>query len=272
MLDVVLNESDLIKNFKGNYKIPEGIKITDIIYLLAKNYYILGKEKDDIYECIMKDIEKTYKEDFIYTKWNNTVRNILNRFYKTKGIYNIEVRMNNIKEIKVTENELDKISQLDNLVLEKIAFILLVYAKISKIQMQQSSDEYWVNKSCSTICKEAKVGLKGNKQKKIMNELYKKDYISMSNMNTKINIKVNYVDDSSTNNENDLVITDFDGVVYQYLIWKGEKWKRCKKCNRWIKIKGVKDNSKKYCNVCSKEEKIRKTIENRKKLKSKESL
>ncbi|KRU25658.1 hypothetical protein VT91_19020 [Clostridium sporogenes] len=98
-----------------------------------------------------------------------------------------------------------------------------------------------------------------------MNELYKKEYITTSNINTKTNIKLNFGDKESIRSEDDLIITDFDDVVYQYLIWIGEKLKKCEVCGKWIKLKGT--SPKKYCNICSKEvikekDRFRKTLKN----------
>ncbi|APR02535.1 TPA: hypothetical protein ACXDAY_002332 [Clostridium botulinum] len=254
MLDEILNETEILEEYKQNHLIPEKIKITDIIYLLTKDYCLQNKERKEVYKLIMEDLKKTLGNKFIYTKWNKTVKGIVNRFYRDKSIYKFEVKMNDINEIRISQNELQTIRQLDNLVLEKIAFTMLVYAKISKIQMQRENNDYWVNKSCSVICREAKVGLRGDKQKRIMNELYKREYITTSNINTKINIKLNFGDKENVKNEDDLVITDFDGVVHQYLIWRGEKWKRCLVCDKWIRVKN-KERTK-YCNKCSKEKRL----------------
>lgn len=254
MLDEILNETEILKQYKTNHRIPEKIKITDIIFLLTKDYCLQDKEKKEVYKLIMEDLKKTLSNKFIYTKWNKTVKGIVNRFYRDKSIYKFEVKMNDVNEIRISKNELETIKQLNNLVLEKIAFVMLVYAKISKIQIQQSNNEYWVYKSCSIICREAKVGLRGNEQKRIMNELYKKEYITMSNINTKTNIKLNFGDKENIENEDDLIITDFDGVIYQYLIWRGEKWKKCEVCGKWIKIKSKKIPM--YCSKCKKEKQL----------------
>ena len=66
-------------------------------------------------------------------------------------------------------------------------------------------------------------------------------------------IKVNYAYEDS---EEGLVIEDFDGVIYQWLKYKGERWKRCSECGKWIKAKGNKTS---YCKQCAEErERIRK--------------
>ncbi|UZW14329.1 hypothetical protein OSC52_00200 [Clostridium pasteurianum] len=50
----------------------------------------------------------------------------------------------------------------------------------------------------------------------------------------------------------EIEITDFEGVIYQYLIWKGERWKKCEECGKWIKIH-KNSNKIKYCLKCAKE-------------------
>ena len=62
-------------------------------------------------------------------------------------------------------------------------------------------------------------------------------------------MKINYIDNDS---EVEMIINNFDGVIYQYLIWKGERWKRCELCNKWIKIRNKKNTSQKYCGSCKK--------------------
>ncbi|EPY2277983.1 hypothetical protein ACXAT3_002735 [Clostridium sporogenes] len=254
MLDEILNETEILQQYEINHDIPEKIKITDIIYLLTKKYCLQNKEKKEVYKLIMKDLKETLGKSFIYTRWNKTTKGIINKFYKNKSIYKTEARIDNIKEIRISQDEVERIRQLEDLVLEKIAFVMLVYAKISKIKMQQKNNDYWVYKSCSIICREAKIGLRGENQKRTMNELYKKKYIAMSDKNTKTNIKLNFGDKENTGNEDDLIITDFDGVVYQYLIWRGEKWKRCEVCGKWIRVKSKKIPM--YCNVCKKKKQL----------------
>lgn len=268
MLGVILNEKKIVEDFKNDYSLPQAISILDLIKLLIKYYYSEGNDKDEIYKFIMDDLKNSLEDDFIYTKWNNMVKSNITRFIKLIRMYNINTELTNITEVKITNNELEKIKLLDDIVLEKIAFVLLVYAKIT-IQQNKNKD-CWINQSCITICKEAKVGLRGVEQMRKMNELYIKKYIDMSKINTRTNIKVCFVDDKTSGEG--LIIDDFNGVVYRYLIWKGENWKRCQVCNKWIKIKGKKDNSKKYCKACAKQENIRKTVENRKKFESNKSV
>ena len=45
-------------------------------------------------------------------------------------------------------------------------------------------------------------------------------------------------------------------------MYKGEKWKRCKECGKWVKITS-KTYAPKYCKNCANEMKIKMTIEAR---------
>lgn len=252
ILGLILNETEVVNEFKNTYIMQ--VKPIIMISLLIKKYHLDECTKDAIYINIMKDLEQSLKKDFIYTKWDTTIRRNIKSFYRNISIYKTKVRMINVESVDITVTELKKINTLNNLVLEKIAFVMLVYAKISNIQLQ--SKEGWINKSCSMICKEAHVNLRGIEQKRILHSLYELNYIKMRNNNSKINMKIDYIDkDSNT----ELVISDFDGVVYQYLIWKGEKWKKCNECGKYFK---PKSNSAKYCVGCKKKKKARQNKEN----------
>lgn len=256
MLGLIVNETKVINKFKTDYIID--YKPTEIIQLLMKKYYLDELNKEEMYKAIMIDLEKSFGNNFIYTNWDSNVRRWIKRFYKNISIHKTKIRMDDIEKILITKGELEKISNLNNLVLEKIAFVMLVYAKISNIQLQ--SKEGWIRATCSMICKEAHVNLRGIEQQRILNNLYKLKYIKMSKNNSRTNIKINYFHKDS---DDGIVINDFDGVVYQYLIWKGEKWKKCEQCGKYFK---QKNNRMKYCNICRKEKEKERAKEGMRKL------
>ena len=129
-------------------------------------------------------------------------------------------------------------------------FILLVYAKITN--KLNNNESYWLNQSITNIMKEAKVS---NGQKKT-DILYNLKQTSAITNTIKVNgkgIKVNYAYEDS---EEGLVIEDFDGVIYQWLKYKGERWKRCSECGKWIKLPCPNSNIK-YCKECAKSIKLK---------------
>jgi hypothetical protein len=222
----------------------------------------------------MKENYKGYKR----SRWEKTIDNIVSGFLRNIRKYGKVVELSNIESISITQNELNKIKEINKLDLddlskknlEKICFIMLIYAKVSNEQLK--SKESWINKSCSTILKEAKVYLIGDEKKRIFYQLYKFQYISQSNATEKTSMKINYID---VEEESDIVINidNFEGVIYYYLNWNGENWKRCEgkvngiKCNRYFKIT---INNKKYCNHCSKQIEKGNWVERKRKQREKE--
>lgn len=259
MLNVTLNESEIIKNaLEGNY---DSDKIMVTINLLIKYYYINGmNDRLKLREQILNFLKNNYKQ-YKRAKWEETIIKVVDRFLNTTRKNKVDVKIFDINEIKITKDELIKIQELNNIKLEKIAFVMLIYAKISNIMM--NSTEGWINKTCANICKEAKVTLKGIEKEKIFNNLYVLGYIEQRKHNAKTNMKVCYINEES---EIEIIINDFEGVVYHYLIWKGEKWKKCEECNKWIKVKSKKPP--KYCNTCKKQKQLEWDKEYRKRLKN----
>lgn len=245
MLGLIINETQAVNKFKESNTMD--CSTYSMIGLLIKKYYLDGIDKEIMYKNIMDDLNNYMGKEFIYTNWDSNMSKWIKRFYKNLSIYDTNVKMIDIEVITITKKELEHISNLNNLILEKLAFILLVYAKITNLQFQ--NDKSWVNKSYSVICKEAHVDLRGVEQRRIFHELVKQKYINASNNNSKTSIKVEFVDNDKMS-ENGIIINDFEGVIYQYLIWKGQKWVKCEKCGKWII---PRNNKTKYCGVCAKE-------------------
>ncbi|MCD3245280.1 hypothetical protein FDF96_04905 [Clostridium botulinum] len=246
MLNIILNESKVIEEaLKGNI---QNNKITPILQLLIKHYYLNGMtDKLQLKEQILNYLKNNY-EGYKRAKWESTIEKMVKRFLKLAKNPKVEIKITDIDKIQITKNELKTIEQLNNKQLEKIAFVLLVYGKISNIIIKENDG--WINQSCTIICKEAKVGLQGIEKTRIFHELYKKKYIEQSKHNAKTNMRVCYIDKEYINEDVELTINDFNGVVHQYLIWKGESWIKCASCQKWAR---QKSNKTKYCPKCARE-------------------
>ncbi len=94
--------------------------------------------------------------------------------------------------------------------------------------------------------KEARITNKDEKTS-ILYYLNSNGYITDNARIDKIGFRVNYAYEES---ENEMVITDFDECIHYWLIYIGEKWKRCKECGKWIK---TTSNNFKRCKKCAKE-------------------
>lgn len=249
MLGVIVNESEILKNILENNNI--GDKPMVAINLLVKYHYLKGeRDKDIICENIIKTMQKCDCE-FRRSKWEDTIRKAIKTFLNNIKKYSTDVKFIDIESVIVTKDELSSIEKLGSKKLKKISFILLVYAKISNIILNRKDG--WINQSISNIFKEAKVTAKGKDKPLLLHELLKVGYITTSSKVDKTSLKINYLNEES---EVGLIVDDFDGVIYKYLNYAGEKWKRCECCNDWIK--GNKKNNNKFCNKCKKAKKLEK--------------
>lgn len=249
MLNVITDENKIVQDaLKGEY---DENNISTVLKLLIKHYYIKRVINElELREKILDFLKNNYN-DYKRGNWENAVYCLVDRFLKSIKRYKIEPKLIKIEDIRITENELNKIKELNNIKLEKVAFIMLVYGKISK-QIIHNGEDIWVNESVSNILKEAKINANKKDKQLLFYELSTKGYIQECNKITKSSFKLNYADKNDKSNVT-IIINDFEGVVYQYLIWKGERWKRCENCNnKWFKLKSHNSNQK-CCNYCAKE-------------------
>lgn len=268
---VILNEVELVDNFLENYIFVEGVKKTDIIRLVMRKYYIDSKEEDKVlitkekmFNRLISDLKKGLKEEFVYTKWDKTLKTMIGNFYKNISIHGDKIDLVDIKKIIVGSNEIEKIKKLNDEKLERIAFVLLVYAKI--YNSLNSKNDSWVRISPTIICQESDVKLRGIEQYKKLHELYEKKYISMSNMNFKTGIKVNYCDKDA---EEGIIITDFNKVVNEYILATNKNLKKCQLCYNLIEIT---TSNNKYCPKCQKEIQLQSQRESMRKSRKKQNV
>ena len=248
MLGVIINEKSIIDNILNNKSC--NINIYNAISLLIKHYYL--KELEDkikIKETIINDLSNCGDIEFKRVEWEDNISKLIDKFFKTVRIHkDLKVKLVEIDKISITINEINKINELPNKKLRKLAFTLLAYAKISNISLD--SEKGWINQSFKNIFTESKVSAKGNDKKLLLHDLYKLDYISQSYKGDNTSLKINYVD-NDIDSEIAFEITDFDFVIYSYLIYIGEHWKKCEGCNKRYFIKS--NNKQKYCNACKKD-------------------
>jgi hypothetical protein len=122
-------------------------------------------------------------------------------------------------------SELNKIKALKSIRLEKLAFSLLVYGKLSN-QINENMS-YWVNVEFKEFFKDAKMTDGKEEQNKLFSKLLMLGYIEMSRKVDSKGIRIKFADDSD---EIVLTITDFDDYIYDYLKWTGKNVKQCAVC------------------------------------------
>ncbi len=155
------------------------------------------------------------------------------------------------KGVWITENELKSIADMQNKVLERLAFTLLCLAKFRNYRNPNNNN--WVNYSNGEIYKLACINTTAFDKDLKFNQLRELGLIEYAKKVDNLNIRVLYIDDES---EKKLFVSDFRQLGYEWRLYKGEKYIRCADCGVLVK---QKSNCNKYCSDCANEnEKTRK--------------
>ena len=245
--DKVLNDKVLI------------VSMSSTIDILIKYYYLKNRDIDklELLYTIFNNLKECNIDSFNPNKCEELITTRIDRFYKTVRKFGDEnIKLNIVDKVVITKAEVAFIDSYEDKKVQNILFIMLVYAKITN--KLNNNDSYWINQSLTNITKEARLTDKKRKTE-VFHSLYLDQAISAGNKVGKVSIKVNYAYEDS---EEEIIITDFDGCVHYWLQYKGEKWKRCEECGKWVKQSKTKPS--KYCKECAKIINIEKTKKNKK--------
>lgn len=246
MLGVINSELDIINDIinKNTY----GVKTYDAILMLIKYMYVNGeRDKLNIKETIIQLLSQCDK-DFSRTEWNEHISKAIDNTFNSVIKYNKELKINDIKKIQITKKEINTIDSIEDKKIRKIAFIILLYAKINNIVNNSNG---WINQSYTNIFKESSVSGNRTEKLKMLHILYSNELISMNMKSSKTSIKINYID-LDENSEVAFYVTDFEYPIYQYLIYEGYNYKKCEVCGKYFK-QTSNTKPKKYCNKCAKD-------------------
>lgn len=206
--------------------------------------------------AVLDEFMRNHCDDYNPDSWEE----IIEKISKTN-----KFQIRELDYIEITQSEIDCISTIGDLSLQKILFTMLCYAKFHNAINPQNNN--WVNTDINDIFKNARVNTRCRKDKLlIFNKLLKmtqndgQPFISLSKKNTNTNIKLNFLD---VNSRTVLRISDFRELGYAYLRYLGtEQFTHCENCNILIK-KGKR--RPKYCCCCAKNinrEKTRQRMQN----------
>lgn len=215
------------------------------IYRRARyNYYI--KNLTD---------KKNYNEIVDFVTTNSTVGLTDFDIYEfvNKAINSAKkVGLKQVEHIYITESELDFIANLDDIKLEKIAFVLLALAKYHNEVSGEDNDVVYLK--LSEIKNMARINMNRVDFEYFYANLYDKGVLQH---NTSPVSTVQIVDFVSHNEEDaiafELKEVDYLELAYVYLSWKndGKGYTRCTRCDRLMRQSKTKP--RKYCEECAKE-------------------
>lgn len=239
-------------NFKFNDKIDIERKLLDnyanhenpeetIRELARYNHHILGMKKEDNYDAILAYMSKNCR-DFYEEKYFATIyRNIASaKKYKFR----------NVASVVITRSEIDKITSLNDIRKEKLAFVLLAAAKYYNNVSSDNNNRMYI--SMSDLFKLARVAIPSKERAGYLRFAYENGILTEHTLvGTNLKI-VGFVDDSSETVMK-LQEDDYKELAYTYLNYKSGGYKRCKNCGGLFKMRKIQPG-RLYCKECGHKE------------------
>lgn len=162
-----------------------------------------------------------------------------------------KVGLKRVDHIYITKSELDFIKKLDDIKLEKIAFVLLALAKYHN--EVSGEDNNMVYLKLSEVKNMARINMNRIDFEYFYANLYDKGVLQH---NTSPVSTIQIVDFVSHNQDDEIAFelkeVDYLELAYVYLSWKnnGEGYARCQRCDRLMRQ--GKTKPRKYCEECAK--------------------
>ncbi len=144
----------------------------------------------------------------------------------------------------ITQKELDIMKEINDKVLERLAFTLLCLAKYHNFK--NKNNQNWVNNPDSEIYRLACITTNSYDKDIRFYKLKEMGLIDFAKKIDNLSMKVLFVHNDS---EKKLCITDFRKLGYEWRLYKGEDYIRCSCCNILVRKTSV---NKKYCKDCVK--------------------
>lgn len=238
---IVLNEKKYIEGVMERGEVSN--KPSETIGLMAKYYKKMGLSKSETYEKINEYMLKNYKS-YNKVKWEDTINKYIDATFR-RGYDLIEIDF-----IPVTDEEISTIKTLKSKRLQRLAFTMLVIAKMNNIVSDKNNN--WVNKKDKEIFKHANIKVPIKTQCLLLNDLKTYGLVEFSERVDNVNNRVLFIKDGEVIIE----INDMRNLGYQYDDYVGNgRFKKCEVCGEIIKTNGKND---KYCVVCARDKELEK--------------
>lgn len=206
--------------------------------IIAKYYYYcLGYKKSKIKVLLNEFMSKNYAGYYLdKLSWQDTIESIVKKVNKYALL--------EVDGVSITKSELQTISKINNPVRERVMFTILCLAKFGLARNPNSNG--WVNTDSKEIFKMARVSCKSLERELYIGDLFDMDLLELPMRNDNTSIRVTFID---TDSPEELFISDFRELGYEYLKYKGENFIRCAECG--ILTRGNKNRTKRYCKDCA---------------------
>lgn len=214
-----------------------GLKTFQVLSILARYYcHICGYHYEELIRELHTFMEQHYKR-YNPVDWTASIEACANRAPKYP--------LCQCDGVWITKNELDVIENLQDKVLERLAFTLLCLAKFRNFKNKENQN--WVTNSDSEIYKLACITTTAFEKDIRFHKLKELGLIDFAKKIDNLSIQVRFVDDET---KGTLFINDFRKLGYEWRSYKGESYIRCAQCKILVRKTSL---NKKYCKDCAKQ-------------------
>lgn len=241
MKEYIFDEKKYIEDIMSTKQVDLSNPTNTIRKLARYNYYVNEYKKSKNYSSIVEYMSKNFK-NFSEITYHKSIDGCINDVDKTP--------FKNIDCVKITMSELYKISSLDDIKKQKLAFVLLCTAKYR--DQYNPNNCHKTDISATDLYKMARVVLPKEQRNIYLHFLIEDGLIEQHNNSKTKNKKLLFVsEDDSDEIILELKEIDFKELAYVYMYWKnnGDGFTKCRKCGRIIKQS--KTRPRKYCEECA---------------------
>jgi len=230
------DKSDIESKISSNYADKNNPE--EMIRELARyNYHVLGMKKEDNYDAILAYMTKNCPDFYEEMYFKTIYRNIDSaKKYKFRSV----------APITITKTEIDKITGLNDIRKEKIAFVLLATAKYYNNVSSDNNDRMYM--SISDLFKLSRVAIPSKERANYLRFAYEEGIlVKHTFVGTNLKI-VGFIDDSGEI-AMELNEDDYKELAYTYLNYKNGGYKSCRGCGRLFRVT-KRSSMQLYCKEC----------------------
>lgn len=168
--------------------------------------------------------------------WNQHIEKIA----KSAGKY----PLHEIEGISITKEEMSIIQNINNKVLERLAFTALCVAKFGNIKNDNNNS--WVNIEEKELFDIANISGSAKDRSKKLGQLSVLGLVEFPKRNDNMHFRITFAKDD----QEELFVSDFRNLGYQYQKYRGESgFIKCAQCGKII-TKG-RNGGRRYCDDCA---------------------
>lgn len=233
-MKLIMNEEKLLLDILVKNTMPDSMSGGYLIRLLVLKYKNDFTEKRNLVEFISKTCKSLNIKYYVEYKYDLKIKKIVN------DMWDKEIEIRKLESVPLYKSELDIIKSCKTEREKKILFVCYIIARLYNTE--------WVNLADKDLFEMANITITNNNRQIFLYNMINNGYLSQSNKNQNMALKVNNVSDK----KEDIMmeVKSFDNLGNQLLALLKDNYKQCESCGKLIKIKS-KTKPEKYCEKCA---------------------